>query len=365
MSRDAGRAKRHEKSINLALQGGGSHGAFTWGVLDRMFEEDRLWIEAISGTSAGAMNAVVAAQGMYDDGAQGARTALEEFWRAVSYAGQGSPIKRTPLNVMFGSWSLDGSPGYAMMDMMSRMASPYDLNPFDLNPLRDVVDDFIDFDKVTNCDDMGLFISATNVETGRARVFHRPEITLDVVMASACLPSMFKAVEIDGTPYWDGGYMGNPVLFPFISHSPSSDIVIVQINPLVRPGTPRNARDIQNRLGEITFNGSLFRDLRTIDLIHRLIEDGALSDTEYRVMNMHMIDGCDDMLALEASSKVNSEWAFLIHLRDLGREHAERWLSANFDKIEKESTLNLRELFGNFGAPHGSNGVDLRSRKEG
>jgi len=364
MSKDQGRADRHEKSINLALQGGGSHGAFTWGVLDRMFEEDRLWIEAISGTSAGAMNAVVATQGMYDNGAAGARAALEDFWKAVSVAGQGSPIKRSPLDVLFGSWSLDTSPGYVMMDMMSRMASPYDLNPLGINPLRDLVEDFVDFDKVADCYDMGLYISATNVETGRARVFHRHEITLDVVMASACLPNMFKAVEIDGTPYWDGGYMGNPVLFPFIDHSPSSDIVIVQINPLLRPGTPRQARDIQNRLNEITFNASLLRDLRTIDLIHRLIEDGALSSDEYRVMNMHMIDGCNDMLKLDASSKVNSEWAFLVHLRDLGREHADHWLTAHFDKIENESTLDLRALFDDVSNAHRANVIELKSRKE-
>jgi NTE family protein len=364
MSGTTGRAKRHEKSVNLALQGGGSHGAFTWGVLDRMFEEDRLWIEGISGTSAGAMNAVVATQGMFDDGAAGARQALEAFWRAVSAAGQSGPIQRTPYEKLVGSWSLDLNPGYAMMDMMSRMASPYDLNPFGYNPLRDVVASFIDFDKVANCQDMGLFISATNVETGRARVFKRDEITLDVVMASACLPSLFQAVEIDGVPYWDGGFMGNPVLFPFIDHSPSSDIVIVQINPLVRPGTPQRARDIQNRVNEITFNASLLRDLRTIDLIHRLIEDGALSNNEYRVMNMHMIDGCDDMLALDASSKLNSEWAFLIHLRDLGRAHADRWLAKNFDKIEKESTLDLRALFEDFGAPKSGNVVELISRKD-
>ena len=364
MAETQGRGKRHEKSINLALQGGGSHGAFTWGVLDRMFEEDRLWIEGISGTSAGAMNAVVATQGMFDGGAAGARVALEEFWRAVSRAGQSSPIRRTPLDVMLGSWSLDNSPGYVWSDMLSRMASPYDLNPLGFNPLRDLVRDFIDFDKVAKCPDMGLYISATNVETGRARVFHREEVTLDVVMASACLPTMFKAVEIDGVPYWDGGFMGNPVLFPFIDHSPSSDIVIVQINPLKRPGTPRRARDIQNRVNEITFNASLLRDLRTIDLIHRLIEDGALSDNEYRRMNLHMIDGCDDMLALDASSKLNSEWAFLIHLRDLGRAYADRWLAANFDKIEVESTLDLRAMFDDFGAPQGANVVELKSRKD-
>lgn len=362
MSKDYGRSARHEKSINLALQGGGSHGAFTWGVLDRMFEEDKLWIEAISGTSAGAMNAVVAAQGMYDAGATGARAALEDFWRAVSRAGQLSPIKRTPLDVLLGSWSLDRSPGYLMMDLTSRVASPYDLNPLNFNPLRDVVDDFIDFEKVRNCVDLGLFIAATNVETGRARVFHRDDLTLDVVMASACLPNMFKAVEIDGVPYWDGGYMGNPVLFPFIDHSPSADIVIVQINPLERPGTPRSARDIQNRLGEITFNASLFRDLKTIDLIDRLIEEGALSDNEYRMMRLHMIDGCADMLELDASSKVNSEWAFLIHLRDLGRLHADRWLKANFDRIEVESTLDVRALFEEVDSGPGES-VELRSRK--
>lgn len=347
-----GRQSRHLKSINLALQGGGSHGAFTWGVLDRMFEEDKLWVEAISGTSAGAMNAVVASQGMYDNGAQGARDALEGFWRAVSKAGQSSPLKRTPFDKMMGNWSLDANPGYLWMDLLSRMASPYDLNPLDINPLRDVVAQFVDFEKVADGDDMGIFISATNVETGRARVFHRHEITLDAVMASACLPSMFKAVEIDGVPYWDGGYMGNPVLFPFIDHSPSPDILIVQINPLLRPGTPKRAQDIQNRVNEITFNGSLLRDLRAIQLIDTLIDQGALSGTKYRRMNLHMIeDGCREMLPMGASSKLNSEWAFLVHLRDIGRAAADRWLKAHFDDIETRSTLDFDTLFDDSGTP--------------
>jgi NTE family protein len=358
-----GRQKRHVKAINLALQGGGSHGAFTWGVLDRMFEEDRLWVEAISGTSAGAMNAVVAAQGMYDDGANGARTALEDFWRAVSKAGQASPLKRTPFDMMTGNWSMDSNPGYFWMDLIGRMASPYDLNPFDINPLRNVVEKFIDFDKVAGEEDMGIFISATNVETGRARVFHRHEITLDVVMASACLPFMFKAVEIDGVPYWDGGYMGNPVLFPFIDHSPASDILIIQINPLKRPGTPTKARDIQNRVNEITFNASLLRDLRAIELIDKLIDQGALSEKEYRRMNMHMIDdGCREMMAMGASSKMNSEWAFLVHLRDIGRAAADRWLKAHFDDIETKSTLDMSVMFDDFGAPSGENILNLKTK---
>ena len=363
MSKAHGRSARHTKSINLGLQGGGSHGAFTWGVLDRMFEEDALWIDGISGTSAGAMNAVVAAQGMYDGGAEGARVALEAFWKQISAAGQSSPMKRSPIDIMLGSWSLDTSPGYVMMDMISRMASPYDLNPFNMNPLRDLVGNFVDFDKVAGEKDMGLFLSATNVETGRARVFERHEITLDVVMASACLPQMFKAVEIDGVPYWDGGYMGNPVVFPFIDHSPSPDILLVQINPLKRPGTPTRARDIQNRINEITFNASLLRDLRAIDLIDRLIDDGALSEDQYRRVYLHMIDGCDDMLKLDASSKMNSEWAFLTHLRDIGRDHADRWLKAHFDDIEVRSTLILRDMFEDFGRPLNSNVLELKPGK--
>jgi len=346
MAKGMGRGARHLKAINLALQGGGAHGAFTWGVLDRMFEEDRLWIEAISGTSAGAMNACVAAQGMYDAGASGAREALAEFWWQVSDAAKTSPVRRTLLDKMFGNWSLDFSPGYLMSDMMSRLASPYETNPFDLNPLRDIVAGFLDFEKIAGEEDMAVFLSATNVETGRVRVFERHEITLDVVMASACLPGLFKAVEIDGTPYWDGGYMGNPVLFPFTEHSPSADILIVQINPLRRPGTPRTARDINNRLNEITFNASLLRDLRAFHLIDRLIADGKLDSQAVRPMRLHMIDGCDEMLKLSASSKLNAEWAFLTHLRDIGRRAADRWLAANFDDIEVRATFDLDALFG-------------------
>ncbi|MEO1687816.1 MAG: patatin-like phospholipase family protein, partial [Pseudomonadota bacterium] len=217
MSKLQGRQPHHEKSINLALQGGGAHGAFSWGVLDKLLEDGRFWIEAISGTSAGAMNAVVAAQGMYDGGAEGARAELERFWRKVSEAARYSPLRATPWARARGDWSLENSPAYLAMDLLNRVASPYDLNPLAFNPLRDLVDDFIDFDKVRDCRDMPLYLSATNVETGRVHVFRGAEITLDAVMASACLPLMFHAVEIEGSPYWDGGFMGNPVLFPFMN----------------------------------------------------------------------------------------------------------------------------------------------------
>jgi NTE family protein len=346
MAKNAGRAPRHAKAVNIALQGGGAHGAFTWGVLDRMFEDDRIWIEAISGTSAGAMNGVVAAQGMYDSGAPGARQALEQFWQAISKAGQNSPIKRSPLDMLTGNWSLDMSPGYIWFDLLNRLASPYDINPFGINPVRQLLESLVDFEKVRDCKDMQIYISATNVQTGRARVFSRDEITADVVMASACLPFMFHAVEIDGVPYWDGGYMGNPVLFPFIEESPSDDILIVQINPVVREGTPRSAQEIQNRVNEITFNSSLMKELRLIDFICRLLEDGKLQESEYRPMKVHIIEAGEEMLKLGASSKLNTEWEFLSHLRDIGRNAADRWLDAHYEDLEVRSSIDLRGMFG-------------------
>ncbi|MEM9961267.1 MAG: patatin-like phospholipase family protein [Pseudomonadota bacterium] len=347
------RKPRHEKSVNIALQGGGAHGAFTWGVLDKLFEDDRIWIEAISGTSAGAMNAVVAAQGMYEGQAPGARQRLEEFWRAISEAGKASPYKRTPIDMLMGNWSLDTSPGYLFMDVLSRMVSPYDLNPLNLNPLRDLVEKFVDFNKVRDCEDMGIFLSATNVETGRVRVFERCEITSDVVMASACLPFMFQAVEIGGAPYWDGGFMGNPPLFPFFHHSPSQDIVIVQINPVLREGAPRSAQDIANRMNEITFNSSLLHELRAIDFVKRLLESGKIEEHEYRRMHVHIIQSRKRMRPLGASSKLNTEWSFLRHLFEIGRDAAAKWLGGHFDDIGNRSSVDVREMFSGVGIlPH-------------
>lgn len=344
-TRGPGRRNSGHKGVNIALQGGGAHGAFTWGVLDKFFEDDRIWIDAISGTSAGAMNAVVAAQGMQENGATGARERLAEFWRAVSDAARASPVQRTPWAKATGDWSLDGSPGYLMMNMMQRLASPYDLNPFGFDPLRDVVERLVDFDKVRGCGDMGVFLSATNVETGRVKVFHRDEITLDVTMASACLPQMFQAVEIDGVPYWDGGFMGNPPLFPFFHGSPSSDILIVQINPILREGVPRGAAEIQNRINEITFNSALQHELRAIDFVRRLLDAGHLDETKYRRMRMHIVHARKQMRRLDASSKLNAEWAFLQHLFEIGRETADRWLKDHFDDLGVRSSVDIREMF--------------------
>lgn len=345
-------AKGNTKRINLALQGGGAHGAFTWGVLDYLLEDGRLEIAAISGTSAGAMNAVALADGFTASGPDGAREKLEQFWRAISDGARHSPIRRAPIDVMMGYWSLERSPGYQMMDMMSRMFSPYQLNPLDLNPLRDLVDECIDFDCVRHCTGIRLFISATNVETGRVKVFDSRSLTADMVMASACLPHLYKAVMIDGVPYWDGGFMGNPALFPFHTESDTADTVIVQINPVERKGVPRSAHDIQNRLNEITFNASLLKELRSIDFVARLIDEGKLDPTHYRRAHIHIVENQKALIPLGASSKMNAEWDFLIHLRDLGRETAAGWLDRHFADVGMRSTVDLRAMFQGIGPEH-------------
>lgn len=344
-TRGPGRRNSGHKGVNLALQGGGAHGAFTWGVLDKLFEDDRIWIDAISGTSAGAMNAVVAAHGMHENGAEGARQRLAEFWREVSDTARTSPIQRTPWARATGDWSLDGSPGYQMMAMMQRLASPYDMNPFQIDPLREIVERLVDFDKVRGCGDMGVFLSATNVETGRVKVFGREEITADVTMASACLPYLYQAVEIDGVPYWDGGYMGNPPLFPFFHGSPASDILIVQINPILREGTPKGAAEIQNRINEITFNSALQHELRAIDFVSRLLDADQLDPEMYRRMNIHIIHARKRMRHLDASSKLNAEWAFLTHLFEIGRVTAGQWIEDHFDNLGERSSVNIRQMF--------------------
>jgi NTE family protein len=340
------------KPINLALQGGGSHGAFTWGVLDRLLEDDGLRIVAISGTSAGAMNAAVVAQGMVDGGADGARAALRRFWRSVSAAAAASPIRRSPLAVLTGDWSLDRSAGYLAADLLSRVASPYDLNPTGFNPLRALIEEEVDFAKVRRCSGLSLHIAATCVETGRPRVFDRNEIDADVVLASACLPSLFHAVKIGDRHYWDGGFVGNPAIYPFFRSSPSDDIVLVQINPVTRPGVPKSAREIADRVNEITFNSSLLAELRAIGFVRRLIANGKLSAGDgYRDIRVHMIEARKALRPLGASSKLNAEWRFLLHLFEIGRTTAERWLGRHRRDIGKRATLDLEEILTGAGDP--------------
>ncbi|MEP4030278.1 patatin-like phospholipase family protein [Roseibium polysiphoniae] len=332
------------KRINLALQGGGAHGAFTWGVLDWLLEDNRFHIDGLTGTSAGAMNAVVLASGYQENGAEGAREKLDQFWWEVSQQAFLSPIKRSPIDVAMGQWSLDFSPSYLAFDLMSRFSSPYEFNPLNINPLRDVVDRVVDFDRVHQCQGLRLFVAATNVYSGKIRVFSERDVNLDAVMASACLPHLFQAVEIDGEPYWDGGYMGNPPLYPLFYNTGTPDIVLIQINPVERRETPKTAREILNRVNEITFNSTLLRELRAVDFVSRLIEDEKLSAEQYMKVHVHRITA-DELKPLQASSKVNAEWAFLTELKSIGRNAAESWVDQNFDAVGSHSTVNLRQEF--------------------
>ena len=247
-------ANAPKKTINLALQGGGAHGAFTWGVLDQLLEDGRLGIEGICATSAGTMNACALAYGLHTGGPEQARESLHNFWEATSRAGQiFSPIRRLPFDFGQG-WNMDNNLGFFLFDSATRLMSPYQFNPFDINPLRDVLASAVDFDALRSCTIAKLFISATHVPTGKVRVFENPELSLDVAMASACLPFLFKAVEVDGQPYWDGGYMGNPALYPLFYRVSCRDILIVHVNPMVRQEVPTTAPTIANRVNEITFN---------------------------------------------------------------------------------------------------------------
>jgi len=329
------------KYINIALQGGGAHGAFTWGVLDRILESDRVEIAAISGTSAGAMNAVVLADGIMAGGKEGAREALGKFWRAVHDAAVVSPFKRSPFQWLTNSWNLDHSPGYLFSDIYSRLLSPYQSNPLNWNPLKELLVKQVDFERVRSCDKLKLFISATSVRNGQVKRFDRTRLTADKVMASACLPHMFQAVEVDGEDYWDGGYAGNPILYPFAYHSETRDIVIVQINPLNCQKTPKTAREILNRVNEITFNASLLHELRAIDFVARLLDEGSLDPTRYKKMFIHLISDQKGFEPLNASSKLNTEWGFLTHLHSLGYAAASNFLKEHYDSLGDRSSMNV------------------------
>lgn len=328
--------------IDLALQGGGAHGAFTWGVLDRLLEEKKLKLDGISGTSAGAMNAVVLVDGYTKGGPQGARDSLELFWKSVSEAARFSILKRSPLDIFLGQWSLDHSPFFIAMDILSRVFSPYDLNPLGVNPLRDILAKTIDFKRLSRSS-IKLFITATNVSTGRGRVFRNNEITPEVLLASACLPTMFKAVEINGEHYWDGGYSGNPTITPLVRECKSQDTILVQINPVTRPGFPQSAKDILNRLNEVSFNAVLLKELRMIALLRQLAYPDNSEGAKWAGMRIHRVSS-DIMLELGSSSKLNAEWDFLLMLRDEGRRAAEAFLKEHVNDLGRRSSLDLDVL---------------------
>lgn len=337
--------KTGPKKVNLALQGGGAHGAFTWGVLDRLLERDDLIIEGISGTSAGAMNGAVMVCGLFNGGNDYARERLERFWTKVSKAGSFSPLKPSPIDRLQGNWNLDHSPAYLMMDMMTRMMSPYEINPANYHPLRDILEEEINLTCISACEAVKLYVCATNVLTGRIKIFDHSTLSIDAVLASACLPTLFQAIEIDGEYFWDGGFMGNPAIYPLAYNCTSADVILVQINPINRKSVPTTAREILDRVNEISFNSSLVREMRAINFVGRLLDDGHLDPKDYKRLLIHCIEAEDDMMELGFSSKLMADWGFLCHLKELGRATADQWLEDNWDKVGVEGTVNMREKF--------------------
>lgn len=342
-------ARGNRKPVNLALQGGGAHGAFGWGVLDRLLEDDRLAIDAVSATSAGAINAIAMAYGTSLGGAAGARAKLAELWREVSSAASlWSPVFNSPFDhwLALNHINSDFSPGYMYFQALTQLFSPYALNPFDFNPLKDLLTRLVDFDRLRQCPNATrLFLCATNVRNGKIRVFENHEITSDSVLASACLPYMFKAVEIDGEAYWDGGFMGNPAIFPLIYKGASRDVIVVHINPLTRPDIPKTAPAIFDRMNEISFNSSLMREMRAIAFVTRLLEEGSLDGNRYARMLIHSIRNDAEMAQHSVASKFNTDWDFLCHLRDQGRLAAADWLEQDFEKVGRESSIDIVDTY--------------------
>lgn len=336
MAADSG--KRH---ISLALQGGGSHGAFTWGVLDYLLETDRFVIDGISGTSAGAMNAAMLIDGYMEGGPERAREKLEAFWRQVSVASCFSIFRQTPVDRMFNGWNMPWSPGSWLMDWLSQTVSPYDFNPLNINPLRGVLESTLNLENLRSCRSIRLFVTATRVRDGLPRYFECGDITVEALLASACLPQIFQAVEIDGDAYWDGGYLGNPSLWPLVRHCGSRDVLIVQVNPMAREGTPKTAIDIVDRLNEITFNASLMAEVHSLETINRLLRAHKLSDDRYREIFLHLIPADDGLCGLQASSKLNGDWDFLLTLKARGREAAAAWLQAHEQDLGARSSLSI------------------------
>ena len=347
-------ATRTRLPIDLALQGGGSHGAFTWGVLDRLLEEDTLEIAAISGTSAGAMNAVALAAGLMDGGRDGARRVLRRFWERVAELSPFHRLQTSPLGALLGPanewiapfmkpWT---EPLKQAADALGSQLSPYQLNPLNLNPLRDILQDTVDFERVRHCNKTQLFVAATQVRTGALRIFNQQELTADMVLASACLPLVFQAVDIDGEAYWDGGYAGNPSLLPLVEERLADDLLLVQINPTQREAVPSNARDILDRINEVTFNASLIKEMRTLALMKQLIGDKPHKESpelfkQLQRLRVHLIDGGASLAELGAESKTNTQWAFLSQLHELGREAAAGWLEKHRKDLGRRSSFNL------------------------
>ena len=332
------------RKVALALQGGGSHGAFTWGVLDRMLTEKAIDIIGVTGTSAGAINAVLLADGIVRGGPDEARQKLRQFWETVGkMVGFGSFM--WPMSgEAAASFPLEKTPLYQVYNILSHQMSPYDLNPFNYNPLRDLLTELIDFEQLREQSNFTLTICATNAQTARRRVFHNADISVESVLASACLPLMFPAVDIDGEPYWDGGFTGNPALVGFMRKLPKCDLMIVRIDPIHRSTLPRSSSEIVDRFLEISFNSTFWLELSAIALILKLVDEGQLERARFGRFLFHAIEASGVMEQFPASSKANNYAALLEYLFDLGRQTVNSWFVRYGADLGNRSTIDLQQL---------------------
>ncbi|MDR0580963.1 MAG: patatin-like phospholipase family protein [Holosporaceae bacterium] len=339
--------KDNKKRISIAMQGGGSHGAYTWGVLDRLLQEKDLVVEGVSGTSAGGMNAVATAQGILNGGNEGARQLLTEYWNVNSKAGEASIFKPGILDVLAGKYTMHNSPGFLFFDFITKILSPYQLNPLGTNPLRSIVEQLFDFDKLNESDAVKVFLAATHVYTGKLKVFSNvnKELCTEALLATACLPTLFAAVMVKGEYYWDGGFIGNPVIYPLIYDCETPDIMLVKLNPTHRNKLPTSASEIGDRLNEITNNTSIMREMRSMHFITKLIDEGIVAPGKMKRLHVHMIEDEKAFHDLGWSSKLNTDKDFLDYLFNAGRKSADKWIEKNYDKINKETTANVEEEF--------------------
>lgn len=331
--------------VSLGLQGGGTYGAFTWGVLDRLLDEEHLVFDSLSGSSSGAVNAVVLADGYaLGGGRQGAKAALRRFWTTLGQLASLSPMQRTLVDHLAGRWTMEHSPAYQLLEMAGALMGPVKEIPLTLNPLRNLLSTLVNFDRVRACEELQLFIAATNVRTGTGRIFTRGELDAQKVTASACLPTVFAAVEVDGESYWDGSYVANPPLAPLLER-PARDLIVVQNNPIARAGLPRSMADISNRSNEIAFNISFVREISALQHVNGLPEEERGADMRFAPVRLHLISGVDTLGEYGISSKFNPELAFLMHLHDCGVQAAERWLLEHGDSLGQRSTLSDLPVF--------------------
>ncbi len=331
------------KPVGLALQGGGAHGAFTWGVLDRLLEDGRFVCEAASGTSAGALNAVVLAAGLAEGGPERAREKLQELWRGIAEIGNYSPFKPSLLDPLAAAWNSDWAASTFLYEFVTRTLSPYQLNPLAYNPLRDLIARIVDFDRL-RAGRMKLFIAATNLHSGRQRIFTEKEMRTEVILASACLPALNQAVEIEGEYYWDGGFTANPAILPMVMGSDTPDIVIVQVTPAHEPEVPVTARGIQSRLNRIIFNAPLHREIQALAWMQEIVRadggDGRLAK-KLGGLRLHHIDGEEVMRPLGTASALNADWSLIFHLYGQGRARAEAWLERHGKRVGVAATAAL------------------------